>query len=193
MNSNEITNLAFFFNKFPGIGKKQSDRMAHQVLKFNDEEFNEFLFLLNGIKKNIVNCKICKNYTNFDICTICSSTTRENKLMIVESIEDISRYEEWGFFKGKYFVFPILFNNKFEKNKEFDISNLSKYSLNFDEVIIALSANVEGALTANFIDEALSPNIKVSHLANGIPVGASIEYIDKLTFNYAFKNRKESE
>ncbi len=193
MDSNEISNLAFFFKKFEGIGNKQSERMAHQILKFDDVEFNEFLFLLNELRTNINNCEICKNYTTNKLCNICSLKTRENKLMIVEHIEDISRYEEWGFFKGKYYVFPILFNNKFEKHVNFDISNLLEYSSNFDEIIIALSATIEGILTANFIDEQLSSKVKVSHLANGVPVGASIEYIDKLTFQYALKNRKESE
>lgn len=193
MNSNEISNLAFFFKKFSGIGKKQSERMSHQVLRFSNDEFSEFLKLLNDVKKNIKNCEICENYTTNNICNICSSETRENKLMIVESIEEILRYEEWGFYKGKYFVFPIIFNNKFEKINNFNISKLLNYSSKFNEVIVALSATIEGTLTANFIDEQLSNSVKVSHLANGVPVGASIEYIDKLTFTHAFKNRKECE
>ncbi len=193
MDSREISNLSIFFQKFIGVGNKQSKKMAHQVLKFDKNEFEEFVFLLNELKNNVKNCRICKNYTNNDICLICSSTTRENKLMIVESIEDISRYEEWKIFNGKYFVFPIIFNNKFERTQDFDLSELIKYTSQFDEVIIALSATIEGTLTSNFLDEQLSSTTKVSHLANGVPVGSNIEYIDKLTFNHAFKNRKESE
>lgn len=193
MNSNEISNLAFFLKKFSGIGKKQSERMSHQVLRFSNDEFSEFLILLNDVKNNIKNCEICENYTTNNICNICSSETRENKLMIVESVEEILRYEEWGFYKGKYFVFPIIFNNKFEKINNFNILKLLNYSSKFNEVIVALSATIEGTLTANFIDEQLSNSVKVSHLANGVPVGASIEYIDKLTFTHAFKNRKECE
>ncbi|MGL6124986.1 MAG: toprim domain-containing protein [Metamycoplasmataceae bacterium] len=193
MDSREINNLSLFFQKFTGIGSKQSKRMAHQLLKFSDDEFEEFLFLMHELKNNIKNCTICKNYTNNEICLICSSESREKKLMIVESIEDISRYEEWNFFKGKYYVFPIIFNSKFERTRDLDISKLVEYAKEFDEVIIALSANIEGALTANFIDENLSKSTKVSHLANGVPVGASIEYIDKLTFKHAFQNRKESQ
>jgi recombination protein RecR len=94
MDSREISNLSIFFQKFVGIGNKQSNKMAHQVLKFDENEFEEFLVLLNELKDNVRNCQICKNYTNNDICQICSSTTREKKLMIVESIEDISRYED---------------------------------------------------------------------------------------------------
>lgn len=192
MDSREISNLSLFFQKFIGIGSKQSKRMAHQLLKFSDDEFKEFLFLINELKNNITNCKICKNYTNNVICIICSSSSRERKLMIVESIEDISRYEEWNFFQGKYYVFPIIFNNKFERISNFDISDLIEYAKQFDEIIIALSATIEGTLTANFLDDSLSKLTKVSHLANGVPVGASIEYIDKLTFKHAFQNRKES-
>lgn len=193
MDSREISDLSFFFQKFAGIGSKQSKRMTHQLLSFNIAEFEEFMFLLTQLKNNIRNCKICKNYTNNDVCLICSSETREKKLMIVESIEDISRYEEWNFFKGKYFVFPIIFNNKFERIANFDISELKKYATKFDEIVLALSATIEGTLTGNFLDENLSKITKVSHLANGVPVGASIEYIDKLTFQHAFKNRKASE
>ena len=192
MDSSEISNLSLFFQKFVGIGNKQSKKMAHQVLKFNDDEFQEFLFSLKELKANIHNCIICKSYTNNEICLICSSTTRDKKLMIVESIEDISRYEEWKFFNGKYFVFPIIFNNKFERIHNVDIQELKEYITKFDEVIIALSATIEGTLTANFLDDNLSKITKISHLANGVPVGASIEYIDKLTFSHAFKNRKES-
>ncbi|MGL5205869.1 MAG: toprim domain-containing protein [Metamycoplasmataceae bacterium] len=193
MDSREIDNLSLFFQKFTGIGNKQSKRMAHQLLKFNDEEFQEFLLLLNELRNNIKNCKICKNYTSKDLCSICSLNTRENKLMIVESIEDISRYEEWKFFNGKYYVFPIIFNNKFEQINDFNISELTEYAKQFDEIIIALSATIEGTLTANFLDKNLSNITKVSHLANGVPVGASIEYIDKLTFKHAFQNRKGSQ
>ncbi|MGL5204769.1 MAG: toprim domain-containing protein [Metamycoplasmataceae bacterium] len=190
MDSREIDNLSLFFQKFIGIGNKQSKRMAHQLLKFSDGEFQEFLSLLNELRNNVKNCKICKNYTNNDFCLICSSNARERKLMIVESIEDISRYEEWDFFNGKYYVFPLIFNNKFEKINDSDISELIEYAKNFDEIIIALSATIEGGLTANFLDKNLSNITKVSHLANGVPVGASIEYIDKLTFKHAFQNRK---
>jgi recombination protein RecR len=94
MDSREISNLSIFFQKFVGVGNKQSSKMAHQVLKFDENEFTEFIFLLNELKTNVRNCEICKNYTNNSICQICSSTTREKKLMIVESIEDISRYED---------------------------------------------------------------------------------------------------
>ncbi len=193
MDSREISNLSSFFQKFTGIGNKQSRKMAHQVIKFNDDEFKEFVLLLNELKTNIDNCIICKNYTNNEICLICSSTTREKKLMIVESIEDISRYEEWSIFNGKYFVFPIIFNNKFERINNFDITELKEYCLKFDEVVIALSSTIEGTLTANFLDDNLSQITKISHLANGVPIGSSIEYIDKLTFSHSFKNRKESD
>jgi recombination protein RecR len=90
-------------------------------------------------------------------------------------------------------VFPIIFNNKFERKSDINMDELIDYASNFDEVILALSATIEGSLTANFVDESLSPITKVSHLANGVPVGSNIEYIDQLTFKHAFKNRKESE
>ncbi|MDK2819411.1 MAG: toprim domain-containing protein [Mycoplasmataceae bacterium] len=192
MSVSEISNLSIFFQKFSGIGAKQSKKMANQILKFNEDEFKEFLFLLNNLKEKVHNCIICQNYTIDETCSICSSKMREDKLMIVESIEDILRYEEWGIFQGKYFVFPILFNNDFSRKMDIDISKLQKYCLNFKEVVIALSATIEGTLTANFLNENLSEITKVSHLANGVPVGATIEYIDKLTFLQALKNRKEA-
>lgn len=188
----EISNLSIFFQKFAGIGAKQSKKMANQILKFSEDEFKEFMFLLKNLKENVSNCTICQNYTVDKICLICSSKTREDKLMIVESIDDILRYEEWGIFKGKYFVFPIIFNNDFSRKKDINIDKIQKYCLDFNEIIVALSATIEGTLTANFLNENLSKIRKVSHLANGVPVGASIEYIDKLTFLQALKNRKEA-
>lgn len=90
---------------------------------------------------------------------------------------------------------PILFNKKFERiESNFDFNNLLDYVDNFNEIIIGLSPTAEGVLTSNLIFDTIKkekPNINISSLAIGIPMGSSIDYMDQLTISYAIKNRKD--
>ena len=192
MRPKSLDNLISKLNALPGIGKKQAERISYFIIKdelWISEELEDALKL---VKKNIKNCQICSYITEEEICDICSSKDREKKLVIVESSLDVFKFEESNSIKPYYHVLNGLVNIQKNINPEdLNLSNLIKRSRNFKEVIIALSPNLEGIVTSNYIGQLLGNDIKVTQLAQGIPLGAAMEYVDEITLRAALENRKE--
>ena len=196
MELKEIDELIEILKTYPGINHRQAQKIIYFLLEQNpeqnDNQFNQFKTILKQIKK----CNICKNYTIDFLCSICASQDRSKKLMVVENSVQIRNYEEWKYFDGKYFQIPFLFNKRFEKIQNVDLSFFMDYVNNFEEIILAISPTAEGILTTNYLYEQIknkNPKIKITKLATGIQMGASIDYADKLTIFHALKNRKEIE
>ena len=191
----EFNNLVDSLTKLPGISRKQATKIVNYLLinkKENIENvLKDFLSNINKIK----NCSICGYYSIDNKCEICNSNHRENKLLIIENCEQIEKYENWKLWNGKYFKVPQLFNKKFEKiESNFNFDFLNSYITSFDEIVIALSPTPEGVLSANYIFDIIknkNQKIKISKLAIGVPMGATIDYMDQLTLSYAIKNRKD--
>lgn len=177
------------------IPKKQATKIVKHIIDHKIENFEyEVQNFIEEIK-NIKKCKICFSFTQDELCEICLSPNRDKKLMIIENQDMVQKYEEWKIFNGKYFLIPILYSKKFTLIKpEFDFTFLLSYIDNFDEIIISLSPIVEGVMTSNLIFDTIKkhkPNIKISQLAIGIPLGSTINYMDQLTMTHALKNRKD--
>ena len=192
----EFNELVDILKKIPTITTRQAEKIVSFFLEQKnysqlESEFKKFIEILSSIKE----CSICKYYSILDKCEICLSNLRENKLMIVESAEQIKKYEQWNLFNGKYFIIPYLVNKKFENiNTDFDFDFFVEYASNFDEIIIAISPTPEGILTSNLIFDKIKkekPNLLVSSFGIGVPIGSSINNIDQLTISQALKNRKE--
>lgn len=190
----EFEQLVDILKQVPSISNKQAKNISHYLIDNNfDVEMN--LNKIINLIKNIKKCNLCSIYViNESTCRICSSNTRERKLMIVEDNEQIIKIESMNIYKGKYYVIPYLFNKKFEQ-KQYDFSKTLEYINEFDEVIIGISPTAEGILSTNFIFEKIRSfsNIKITRLATGIPLGSTLEYVDKMTLSYAIKNRKDIE
>lgn len=193
-----LKNLKESFKSLPGIGEKTAERLMFSILDFDDEQIELFIDSLKNSKKFIHRCPICNGLTDLDICKICNDDLRNNKqLLVVEDPKNVFLFENVGSYSGKYFVLNGLISPLDGVNPEnIGIENLLRLleSSIYEEIILAFKPSIEGETTALYISKVLSDfNVKVSKLASGVPLGADIEYVDNLTLDFAFKNRKEME
>ncbi len=185
-------------SKLPGIGKKTAFRLTFHLINSP----NEYAFALSNsimkLKKNITFCKKCFNFAETELCEICSNKSRDlSKVCVVETVVDLYSIEQTGEYKGVYHVLHgaispvdgILHNH-------LKISELLKRvnSENIKEIILATNPTSEGNATASYIikkiEEYSAKKVHISRIATGIPVGAELEYIDKVTISKALENRK---
>lgn len=191
-----ISNLIDSFKMFPGIGEKTAERLVFSILDMDEENIEYFAQNLNNIKEKVHKCEICNNITEDEICNICVDINRNSDLLcVVEDVKSIFLFEKMNVFNGFYHVLEGLISpidginpediglakliDRIEKNK-------------FKEIIFAFKPNIEGETTSLYIKKILADkSIKITRLANGVPIGADIEYVDSLTLERALSDRKE--
>ncbi len=150
---------------------------------------------LQSVKDNIKNCQICHNLDINEICSICNNAKREDFLIIciVEEISDLWAMEKAAIFSGKYHVLGgSLCAMSGRRPEDLNINSLISRVKNSEvkEVIIATNPTIEGQTTAYYLLELLKEfDIKISKLANGIPIGAELDYLDEGTLDIALKSR----
>ena len=195
MYPNCVRNLIDSLKNLPGIGEKSAERLAFSILNFDTDKIDNFANSLNQIK-NIKRCPICNNITDMDLCYICSDQNRDDEtIFVVEKPKDIVLFEKMGNYKGKYHVLGGLISPLEGINPE-DI-NIDKLvdrvkENNVKEVIVVLKPSIEGETTMQYIKKILSKyNVRVSKIPIGIPMGTDIEYIDSMTLEMAFEDRKD--
>lgn len=196
--NNKILNLVNAYKLLPGIGQKNAERLAFYTLEMDSEQIEYISNTIINTYKGVKKCSICNNYTDNEnsLCDICIDEDRENKVLcIVEDPRIVYFMEKNKIFPGKYFVLNNLIS-PIEGIGPEDIGldklkNMLEAN-NISEIIIAIKSSIEGETTALYIKELFkSPNIKISKIASGIPMGADFEYIDNLTFEKAIEERKE--
>ena len=190
-----VRNLIDSLKDLPGIGEKSAERLAFSILNFDTEKIDNFANALNDIK-NIKRCPICNNITDMDKCYICSDDGRDNDtIFVVEKPKDIVLFEKMGNYKGKYHVLgglisPLEGVNPEDINLESLINRVKEN--NVKEVIVVLKPSIEGETTMQYIKKILSKyDVRVSKIPIGIPMGTDIEYIDSMTLEMAFEDRKD--
>lgn len=191
-----LKNLIDNFKSFSGIGEKTAERMAFNLLDFDNDRIESLEEGIKNVRQNIHKCPICQTITDKEICTICSDKTRDDEtLCIVEDSKIVFLFERIGIYKGKYHVLNGLISPLEEINPEdigieklLDRLKEKKYK----EIILALKPSVEGEITSLYIKKILeSSEIRITRLASGVPIGADMEYIDVLTLSKALEDRKE--
>lgn len=182
----------------PGVGRKSAQRMAYYLLDKDRRGAFTLSETLEDAMNNIGNCKKCRDYTEVELCEICRNDKRNSNIVcVVESPADIAAIESTGSYSGKYFV---LMGNLSPLDgigpQEIGLNLLKKIIEEDDveEVIVATSATVEGEATAHFISSMVnnieSKSIKVSRLAQGVPIGGELEYLDSSTLALSLANRQ---
>ena len=151
---------------------------------------------LMEVKEKIHRCDICGNLTEADICDICKDITREEDFIcIVEDVKDLIAIEKSGAFHGKYHVLGGLISPSDGIGPdELNIDKLLNRieSEGIKEIILAISSTIEGETTALFLTSLLNEkNVRVTKIAQGIPVGSNLEYFDQLTLERAIEDRRE--
>ncbi|MDY4996366.1 MAG: recombination mediator RecR [Bacilli bacterium] len=194
---NSLKRIIDCFKKLPGIGEKTAERLAFALLDSSKEQMTIFSDSIIDIRDNICYCSVCGNISDSEICSICSSSVRDDSIvLVVEKSKDILSFEKIGVFKGKYHVLNGLIS-PIDNIGPNDINLNSLISRvkngNIKEIIFALKPSIEGETTLQYIKKLLyevSNDVKVSKLAIGVPIGADMEYIDSLTLELAIDERK---
>ncbi len=193
-NLSAIDQLVEALRCLPGVGPKTAQRMVMHLLERNRDGARNLAANLNSAMENIKHCQKCRNFTENDICQICTSTTRDlSTLCIVENPGDVIAIEQTGHYRGRYFVLmgtlsPI---DGIGPNEIGMDELLARCNDGIEEVILALSSSVEGEATSHYISELVKlKDIQVSRIAQGIPIGSELEYIDGGTLAHALDGRK---
>ena len=197
MSNSEIDKFINVISKLPGIGRRSAQRIGLHLLKNKETSLNPLLQSLNEAKQNIVNCENCGNIDTISLCYICDSSNRDLRtICVVEDISDLWIFERIGFYKGMYHVLGgSLSAINGIGTEEITIKKLiERINLqNVTEVILALSTTIEGQTTSHVIADKLESisNLDITRLAQGIPIGGEVHYLDENTLNAAFKSRKK--
>ena len=182
------------FTKLPGVGSKTAQRYAYKIINMTEEEAAEFAESILRAKREVRYCSVCGNYTDKEICDICS--TRDGSVIcVVKEPKDVLAMEKSHEFKGVYHVLhgalsPMEGITPHDIRIKELLARIAKGGVK--EVIMATNPDVEGEATAMYISGLLKPlGIKVTRLAHGIPVGSELEYADEITLSRALLDRKE--
>ena len=188
--------LAEKFASLQGVGKKSAMRMAFSVLELDEDSAKEFADAIVEAKTKIHRCPICGNLTDKDECYVCSDLSRDTSVIcVVEDVKALMSIEKVREYKGVYHVLHGAISpvNGVTPDKLTMKELIERVGQNeISEVIIATNPTQSGEVTAMYISKYLKPlGVKVTRLAYGIPVGADLEYADKLTLLRAIEGRRE--
>lgn len=198
--SASVTALIEELAKLPGIGPKTAQRLTFFILRSPADQARRLAEAITRVKESIIQCSTCYNITETDPCPICANTQRDrNVICVVEEPLDVLALEKTGAYKGLYHVLHGALS---------PIEGIGPRDLRIDElvarvrsgvegepvreVILATNPNYEGDYTAAYIAPLITqPDVKVTRLARGLPIGGDLEYADEGTLSRALEGRRE--
>lgn len=193
---NPITNLIEELARLPGVGRKTAQRLAFFIINQSEEQVKRLSSAIIEAKEKVSYCSKCCTLTDSELCPICASPKRDGSIvMVVEDPRDMAAYERTNQFEGLYHILhgaisPMAGISPSELKIKELLNRIAEESI--QEVIIATNPNVEGEATAMYIAKLLKPlGVKVTRIANGVPVGGDLEYIDEVTLSRALEGRVE--
>lgn len=184
------------FAKLSGVGRKGATRLAYQILAMDKAEALEFAHAIEDAHTKIRRCRICQNFTEGEVCPICSGDSRDSSVIcVVESPRDVTAFERTREYRGLYHVLHGLISPMDGIGAEQLCIKELLDRLQGDtvkEVIMATNPTVEGEATAMYLARLIKPlGIKTTRLAYGLPVGGNLEYADEVTLGRSLANRGE--
>ena len=197
MVGSEIDRLINEISKLPGLGRRSAQRIALYLLKNKERALLPLVDILNVANTKIISCSNCGNIDMIDPCSFCQNTKRdEHSILVVEDVSDLWTFERIGFFRGMYHVLggSLSAMNRIGTD-ELTIKKLIQRiaKQNVTEVILALSTTIEGQTTSHVVADKLEQfkNLTVTRLAQGVPIGGEVHFLDENTLNTAFQSRKK--
>jgi recombination protein RecR len=192
-----VTDLIDELKRLPGIGQKTAERLSFFLMRGKTEQANKLAAAIQNLKEKIILCSICHGITESEPCEICSDSSRDrSQICVVEEPHDVYVMENMGYFKGVYHVLmgvisPLDGIGPNDLNIEALKEKASKPGIR--EVILATNPDMEGESTAVYISKVLKPfpEVKVTRIARGLPVGSDIEYADSVTLLKSMEGRLE--
>lgn len=195
-NAAPLDKLIEQFAKLNGVGRKSAARLAYQVLAMDRAEAFEFAKAIQDAHDKIHRCKVCQNFTEQEICSICSDSSRDHSIIcVVETPRDVSAFEHTREYKGVYHVLHGLISpmDGIGAEQLYVKELLARLGdTTVQEVIMATNPTVEGEATAMYLARLIKPmGIRTTRLAYGLPVGGNLEYVDDVTLFRALSGRGE--
>jgi recombination protein RecR len=190
----DIDELIRIFSKLPGLGPRSARRVVLQLIRQKDTLMAPLASVLDRAMTSIRTCTICGNLDTHDPCAICTDNRRDPSVIcVVEELADLWAIERCNLYKGQYHVLGGTLSALDDRgpaqlNIESLITRAARDSVK--EIILATNATLEGQTTAHYLTSRLEPcNVSISRLAQGIPMGGELDYLDDGTLGAALKAR----
>ena len=195
MYAKPIEELIQAFSKLPTVGKRTAERFVFYLLRSGKKDAAELTLSLKQLIENVKSCETCWDFSDQSPCAICSNEKRDQQtICIVTQPQDVQVIEKTNDYNGTYHVLrgtlkpDDLESIRYLKIKELD----EKDKKNIKEIILALNPDLKGETTMMFLEKRLkelNPDIKITRLARGLPMGSDLQYADEITLGSAIKNR----
>ncbi|MBR6749186.1 MAG: recombination protein RecR [Bacteroidaceae bacterium] len=189
-----LENAVSKFAKLPGIGRKTALRLVLHLLRQEQSVAENFGNAIIRLRQDIKYCKVCHNISDTDVCALCADTTRDNTtICVVENVREVMAVEGTGQFRGLYHVLggvisPMDGIGPADLEIESLVQRVAKGGVK--EVILALSATMEGDTTNFYIFRKLAPyDVRITLIARGVSIGDELEYTDEITLGRSILNR----
>jgi len=190
-----VARLIEELGKLPGIGPKSAQRLAYHLLNQDAASVRRLADALIGAKQRVVRCRVCQNVADRDPCDICSDPRRDHTtVIVVEDARDVVAIERTAEYRGLYHVLggtisPMEGIGPEQLHVRELVERLSHEPI--QEIILATDPDVEGDATALYISRLVRrPDLKVTRIARGLPVGGDIDYADEVTLVRALEGRQ---
>jgi len=195
MSASEIERLIQLLARLPGLGPRSARRAALHLMKRRESLMLPLADSLRQAAERLRNCSLCGNLDTSDPCALCADPRRDSGLIcVVEEVADLWAIERSGAFTGRYHVLGgtlSALDGRGPEDLRLDALAVRAREPEVREVILALSATVDGQTTAHYIAERLSGGVlTISRLAHGVPVGGELDYLDDGTLSAALKSRR---
>jgi len=190
-----LRSLLFELEKLPGIGPRSAQRLAQYLLKAKTQDINQLSQLLLDIKHKIQKCSQCFTFTQEkEICVLCKNPLRSKEVLcVVEQAFDVFRIEKCGNFKGGYHVLHgVISPLNSVHPRDLTLRQLENriHKEGIKELVLAIDSDLEGDTTALYIMQNFkNPDLKITRLAQGIPSGSDLSFVDDKTLSQAIENR----
>ncbi|MBQ4249243.1 MAG: recombination protein RecR [Clostridia bacterium] len=191
-----VARLIEQFERLPGIGHKNAQRLAFHVLRMDESEAESFAQAILDARKNVTYCRICQNISQTEVCRLCADESRDKKtICVVEQPKDVAAIERTHRYRGSYHVLhgvisPIDNVGPGDIRARELLLRLGEDDIS--EVIMATNPTVEGDATAMYLSRLIKQlGVMVTRIAYGIPVGGDLEYADDVTLMRALEGRRE--
>jgi recombination protein RecR len=200
MYSPPIQRLLSAFSKLPGVGPRTAERFVFHLLKSGKREVSDLAIALGNLAQSVRSCEMCFDFSDATPCTLCRDARRDGGMLaVVAEPADLQAIERSGAYHGRYFVLRGTIDPTDEDRvKRLKISELflrMQTDKGVTEIILAFNPDVAGETTMLFLERRvreLRPDIKISRLARGLPMGSDLRYADDITLGSALKHRTRS-
>jgi len=191
-----IARLVKELARLPGIGEKTAQRLAFHILKVGAGYAGDLAAAITGVVRDVRLCSSCQTLTDKDPCSICADPRRDTRLIcVVEGVPDLVAVERTHEYKGRYHVLhgalsPLDGVGPSDLKIRELLLRLEQAPV--DEIVVATNPDVEGEATALYLAKLLKPlGVKVTRIAQGVPMGGDLEYADQVTLARALSGRRE--